>query len=57
MEDLMNTLVLSAVVAAVFPVAFLAARLCLIMLVRTLPAKAHPAGARDTRLTGAGRVL
>ena len=48
MEDLINTLVLSAVIAAVFPVAFLAARLCLVMLVRALPAKAHPA-ARETR--------
>jgi hypothetical protein len=29
MEDLMNTLILGAVVAAAFPIAFLAARLCL----------------------------
>jgi len=43
MEDLINTLVLSAVIAAVFPVAFLAARLCLMMLVRALPVKAPPA--------------
>jgi hypothetical protein len=40
MEDLMNTLLLGAVVAAVFPIAFLMARLCLVGLVRTLPAKA-----------------
>lgn len=46
MEDLMNTLVLSAVIAAAFPVAFLAAQLCLTMLVRALPVKASSA-ARD----------
>jgi hypothetical protein len=40
MEDLMNTLLLGAVVAAVFPIAFLMARLCLAGLVRTFPAKA-----------------
>jgi hypothetical protein len=40
MENLMNTLVLGAVVAAVFPIAFLMARLCLAGLVRALPAKA-----------------
>jgi len=40
MEDLMNTLLLGAVVAAVFPIAFLMARLCLAGLVRALPAKA-----------------
>jgi hypothetical protein len=39
MEDLMNTLVLGAVVAAAFPIAFLGARLCLVILVRTFPAK------------------
>ena len=39
MEDLMNTILLGAVVAAVFPIAFLMARLCLAGLVRTLPAK------------------
>jgi hypothetical protein len=39
MEDLMNTLILGAVVAAVFPIAFLMARLCLAGLVRALPAK------------------
>jgi len=44
----MNALVLSAVIAAAFPVAFLAARLCHVMLVRALPAKPHPA-ARETR--------
>lgn len=36
MENLMNTLVLGAVVAAAFPIAFLAARLCLAVLIRTL---------------------
>jgi len=36
MENLINTLVLGAVVTAVFPIAFLAARLCLKALVRTL---------------------
>ncbi len=40
MEDLMNTFLLGAVVAAVFPIAFLMARLCLIGLVRALPEKA-----------------
>jgi hypothetical protein len=40
MEDLMNTLVLGAVVAAAFPIAFLGARLCLVVVVRALPAKA-----------------
>jgi hypothetical protein len=39
MEDLMNTLILGAVVAAVFPIAFLMARLYLAGLVRALPAK------------------
>jgi hypothetical protein len=39
MEELMNTLLLGAVVAAVFPIAFLMARLCLVGLVRTFPAK------------------
>jgi hypothetical protein len=48
MEDLMNTLVLGAVVAAAFPIAFLAARFCLVALVRALPAKAAAAG-RDAR--------
>jgi len=41
MEDLMNTLILGAVVVAVFPIAFLMARLCLAGLVRALPAKAE----------------
>lgn len=36
MEDLMNTLVLGAVIAAAFPIAFLAARLCLSVLIRSL---------------------
>ena len=40
MEDLMNTFLLSAVVAAVFPIAFLMARLCLAGLIRAFPAKA-----------------
>jgi len=40
MEDLMNTVLLGAVVAAVFPIAFLMARLCLAGLVRALPARA-----------------
>ena len=40
MEDFMNTLVLASVVAAAFPIAFLAARLCLVGLVRALPVKA-----------------
>lgn len=39
MDDLMSTLILSAVVAAVFPIAFLLARMCLIGVVRALPAK------------------
>jgi hypothetical protein len=39
MEDLMNTVLLGAVVAAVFPIAFLMARLCLAGLVRALPAR------------------
>ena len=40
MEDLMNTLLLGAVAAAVFPIAFLLARACLVSVVRTLPDKA-----------------
>ncbi len=43
MENLTNTLVLGAVIVAVFPIAFLAARLCLMALIRAL--------------TGGGRVL
>ena len=39
MENLMNTFVMAAVLAAVFPIAFLLARLCLAGLVRWLPAK------------------
>ncbi len=39
MENLINTLVLGSVIAAVFPIAFLAARLCLAVLVRALPAR------------------
>ena len=35
----MNTLVTAAVLSAVFPIAFLLARLCLVGLVRWLPAK------------------
>jgi len=38
MEDLMNTLILGAVVVAAFPIAFLAARLCLGALVLMFPA-------------------
>jgi hypothetical protein len=48
MEDFMNTLVLAAVIAAAFPIAFLAARLCLTVLVRAFPNKAQSA-ARDAR--------
>ena len=40
MDELINTLVPGAVVVAVFPIAFLVARLCLVGLVRALPAKA-----------------
>ena len=40
MEDLMNTLILGAVIAAAFPIAFLAARLCLVALIRMFPDKA-----------------
>ena len=40
MESLMSTLVMAAVVSAVFPIAFLLARFCLVGLVRRLPAKA-----------------
>jgi hypothetical protein len=36
METLTNTLVLAAVIVAVFPIAFLAARLCLTLVVRAL---------------------
>ena len=39
MDDLMNKLLLGAVVAAAFPIAFLMARLCLAGLVRAFPAK------------------
>jgi hypothetical protein len=39
MENLANTLVLGAVVMAAFPIAFLAARLCLAGLIRALPAR------------------
>jgi hypothetical protein len=48
MEDLMNTLVISAAIAAAFPIAFLAARFCLTVLVRAFPNKAQSA-ARDAR--------
>ena len=48
MENLINTLVLGAVIAAAFPIAFLAARLCLTVLVRALPARSAPA-AREAR--------
>ena len=37
MESLINTLMLAAVIAAAFPIAFLAARFCLMVLVRALP--------------------
>ena len=50
MEDLINTLVTAAVVSAVFPIAFLLARLCLVGLVRSLPAKAS----RGKRMKNAG---
>ena len=40
MEDLMNTIILGATAAAAFPIAFLAARGCLVALVRMFPAKA-----------------
>jgi hypothetical protein len=43
MENLTNTLILGAVIAAAFPIAFLAARLCLTALIRAL--------------TGSSRVL
>jgi hypothetical protein len=36
MANLINTLVLAAVIAAAFPIAFLAARLCLSVLIRAL---------------------
>jgi hypothetical protein len=36
MENLMDSLVLGAVVTAAFPIAFLAARLCLGLLIRAL---------------------
>jgi hypothetical protein len=36
MEYLTNTLVLAAVIAAAFPIAFLAARLCLSVVIRAL---------------------
>jgi hypothetical protein len=39
MENLINTLVLGSVIAAAFPMAFLAARLCLKVLVRALPVR------------------
>jgi len=39
MDNLMNTLVLGSVIAAAFPIAFLAARLCLTVLVRALPGR------------------
>ena len=50
MENLMNTLVTAAVVSAVFPIAFLLARLCLVGLVRWLPARAS----RTKRMKNAG---
>jgi len=43
MENLINTLVLGAVIAAAFPIAFLAARFCLAILVRALPARSTSA--------------
>ncbi len=39
MENLINTLVLGAVIAAAFPIAFLAARLCLSALIRAVPGR------------------
>ena len=50
MEDLMNTLVTAAVLSAVFPIAFLLARLCLVGLVQWLPAKMS----RHERIKNAG---
>ena len=41
MENLINTLVLGAVIAAAFPIAFLAARFCLMVLVRALPPRSE----------------
>jgi hypothetical protein len=41
MDILMSTLVLAAVFAAVFPIAFLLARMCLLGVVRVLPGKAQ----------------
>jgi hypothetical protein len=40
MENLVDTIILGAVGTAVFPIAFLVARMCLAGLVRALPAKA-----------------
>ncbi len=48
MENLMNALVLAAVIAAAFPIAFLAARFCLTVLVRAFPNKTQSA-ARDAQ--------
>jgi len=48
MESLVNTLVLAAVIAAAFPIAFLAARFCLMVLVRALPERAAST-AREVR--------
>ena len=48
MENLINTVVLAAVVAAAFPIAFVAARLCLNFLVRALPERPS-AASRNVR--------
>lgn len=48
MESLINTLVLAAVIAAAFPIAFLAARFCLMVLVRALPPRS-PSAAREAQ--------
>jgi hypothetical protein len=48
MENLINTLVLGAVIAAAFPIAFLAARFCLVALVRALPPRSAST-ARETQ--------
>jgi hypothetical protein len=48
MENVMNTLALAAVIAAAFPIAFLAARFCLTVLVRAFPGKT-PSVVRESR--------
>jgi hypothetical protein len=53
MENLVNTLVTAAVLSAVFPIAFLLARLCLAGLVRWLPTKTS----RSKRMKNADVLL